>query len=130
MESKRFTKNDNGFICAHCGKEVEPLGYTSRNHCPFCLWSLHVDINPGDRACECRAPMEPVKVVTDPKKGYIIIHKCTKCGESKTENHVWGKETVHKAATVSSSFRLSSSTITYRCCRVSGSVPSKAAGLS
>ena len=51
MEQKRFTKNDNGFICAHCGKEVEPLGYTSRNHCPFCLWSLHVDINPGDRAC-------------------------------------------------------------------------------
>jgi hypothetical protein len=25
--------------------------------------------------------MEPVKVITDPKKGYIIIHKCTKCGE-------------------------------------------------
>ena len=81
MEQKRFTKNDSGFICKNCGKEVLPLGYTSRNHCPFCLWSLHVDINPGDRACECRAPMEPVKVITDPKKGYIIIHKCTKCGE-------------------------------------------------
>ena len=81
MESKRFSKNDNGFICAHCGKEVKPLGYTSRNHCPFCLWSLHLDINPGDRACECKAPMEPVKVITDPKKGYIIIHKCTGCGE-------------------------------------------------
>ena len=81
LEQKRFSKNDNGFICAHCGKEVLPLGYTSRNHCPFCLWSLHVDINPGDRACECRAPMEPVKVVTDPKKGYIILHRCTKCHE-------------------------------------------------
>ena len=81
VETKRFSKNDNGFICAHCGKEVKPLGYTSRNHCPYCLWSLHVDINPGDRACECRAPMEPVKVITDPKKGYIIIHKCTGCGE-------------------------------------------------
>ena len=81
LEQKRFSKNDNGFICAHCGKEVLPLGYTSRNHCPFCLWSLHVDINPGDRACECRALMEPVKVVTDPKKGYIILHRCTKCHE-------------------------------------------------
>ena len=81
METKRFSKNDSGFVCAHCGREVKPLGYTSRNHCPYCLWSLHVDINPGDRACECRAPMEPVKVVTDAKKGYIIIHKCTKCGE-------------------------------------------------
>lgn len=25
--------------------------------------------------------MEPVKVITDAKKGYIIIHKCTGCGE-------------------------------------------------
>jgi hypothetical protein len=25
--------------------------------------------------------MEPVKVVTDAKKGFIIIHKCTGCGE-------------------------------------------------
>lgn len=81
MEQKRFSKNDSGFICAHCGKSVEPLGYTSRNHCPFCLWSLHVDINPGDRACECGGEMEPVKVITDAKKGYIIIHKCTRCGE-------------------------------------------------
>ena len=81
METKRFTKNDNGFICAHCGKEVEPLGYTSRNHCPYCLWSLHVDVNPGDRASECRAPLEPVKVLTDPKKGFIVVHRCTKCGD-------------------------------------------------
>ena len=44
MEQKRFSKNDSGFICAHCQKTVEPLGYTSRNHCPFCLWSLPRDI--------------------------------------------------------------------------------------
>ena len=81
METKRFTKNDNGFICAHCGREVTPLGYTSRNHCPHCLWSLHVDVNPGDRACECRGRLEPVKVLTDPKKGFIIVHKCVRCGE-------------------------------------------------
>ena len=81
MEQKRFTKNDNGFICVHCGKTVEPLGYTSRNHCPFCLWSLHVDINPGDRPNDCGGGMEPVRVEPDPKKGYVIIHRCTKCGE-------------------------------------------------
>ena len=81
MEQKRFTKNDNGFVCEHCGKTVEPLGYTSRNHCPFCLWSLHVDINPGDRANECRGPMEPIRTEPDPKKGFVIIHRCTKCGE-------------------------------------------------
>ncbi len=81
MEQKRFSKNDNGFTCAHCNREVEPLGYTSRNHCPFCLWSLHLDINPGDRACECMGQMKPIKVETDAKKGYIIVHKCQKCGE-------------------------------------------------
>ena len=73
MEQKRFTKNDSGFTCAHCGREVEPLGYTSRNHCPFCLWSLHVDILPGDRANTCRAPMEPIRVEPDRRRGYIII---------------------------------------------------------
>lgn len=80
LEVKRFTKNDDSFICAHCGKEVKPLGYSSRNHCPFCLWSLHVDKNPGDRAEECRGELRPVKALPDAKKGYIIVHKCEKCG--------------------------------------------------
>lgn len=80
METKRFSKNDSGFICEYCGREVPPLGYTSRNHCPYCLWSLHVDENPGDRASECRAPLEPVFAEPDPKKGYIITHRCTRCG--------------------------------------------------
>jgi len=81
MEQKRFTKNDSGFTCAHCGKEVNPLGYSSRNHCPHCLWSLHVDINPGDRASECGGRMFPLRGEPDAKKGYIIYHKCEKCGE-------------------------------------------------
>ena len=81
MEQKLFTKNDCAFICKNCGLEVKPLGYTSRNHCPRCLYSLHVDINPGDRACECGGLMKPVKALPDPKKGFIIIHKCTVCGE-------------------------------------------------
>ena len=82
MEQKRFLKNDSGFICAACGKEVLPLGYTSRNHCPFCLSSLHVDVNPGDRANECRGILRPVSAVPDAKKGYIIIHRCERCGKT------------------------------------------------
>ncbi|MGI6167544.1 MAG: RNHCP domain-containing protein [Eubacteriales bacterium] len=80
METKRFAKNDAGFVCARCGAKVEPLGYSSRNHCPFCLWSLHVDNFPGDRSCCCGGLMEPVGALPDPKKGYIIVHRCTKCG--------------------------------------------------
>ena len=81
MEEKRFKKNDSGFVCENCGFEVEPLGYTSRNHCPKCLCSLHLDVNPGDRASGCGGIMDPIGAETDPKKGYIIIHKCRKCGE-------------------------------------------------
>ena len=81
METKRFSKNDNGFICANCGKEVLPLGKSSRNHCPFCLSSLHVDVFPGDRANECKGLLKAVAAICDPKKGYIIIHKCEKCGK-------------------------------------------------
>lgn len=81
METARFTKNDSGFTCTHCGREVAPLRYTSRNHCPYCLWSMHLDVNPGDRASDCMAPLEPVTAAPDPKRGYIITHRCTKCGE-------------------------------------------------
>lgn len=80
MEQKRFTKNDSGFICAHCGCEVKPLGYTSRNHCPTCLASLHVDILPGDRANTCGGIMLPYRAEPDPKKGYVLLYRCTKCG--------------------------------------------------
>ncbi len=79
-EGKRFTKNDGGFVCQHCGKTVEPLGYSSRNHCPFCLWSLHLDVNPGDRQSDCGGQMQPIKAEPDAKRGYIITHRCTKCG--------------------------------------------------
>lgn len=81
MEQKRFSKNDDGFTCVHCGREVKPLGYSSRNHCPFCLWSLHVDVNPGDRANPCKGPLEPISCEPDPKKGFIIVYRCQTCGE-------------------------------------------------
>lgn len=83
METKRFTKNDSGFICGHCGKTVSPLGYSSRNHCPFCLWSIHVDEMPGDRACTCGGLMQPYAVTINAKKGFVITHKCTICGAEK-----------------------------------------------
>ncbi len=78
---KNFTKNDQGFICGNCGKEVQPLGYTSRNHCPHCLYSLHVDIMPGDRANTCRGLMKPIYIEDNTKKGRVVHHKCTKCGK-------------------------------------------------
>ena len=80
MEQRRFTKKDEAFVCLHCGKEVLPMGTSSRNHCPFCLWSLHVDINPGDRANDCGGLLRPIRSEPDAKRGFIIIHKCERCG--------------------------------------------------
>ena len=71
MNTKRFTKNDNCFICENCGFEVKPLGYSSRNHCPKCLCSKHVDVMPGDRANTCGGVMEPIKVELDSKKATL-----------------------------------------------------------
>ena len=77
---RNFTKIDEEFICYNCGNNVEKLGYTSRDHCPKCLYSKHVDINPGDRAEKCQGILKPVSVETSSKKGYVIIYKCEKCG--------------------------------------------------
>lgn len=76
-------KNDNGFICRHCGYQVAPLGYTSRDHCPKCLYSIHIDNVPGDRANECLGDLVPISIESSSKKGYIITYKCSKCGEIK-----------------------------------------------
>ena len=85
--TKKFSKNDGGFICVNCKKEVKPLKYTSRNHCPHCLFSLHLDINPGDRKNLCGGILKPVMSEPSPAlaKGYAIIFECEKCGK-KTKN--------------------------------------------
>lgn len=75
--SKLFSRREENFTCEVCGKQVKGNGYT--NHCPDCLCSKHVDINPGDRASDCGGIMRPVAV--EMKDGdYIIVHKCEKCG--------------------------------------------------
>ena len=50
---KNFTKIDEEFICENCGQKIAKLGYTCRDHCRYCLYSKHVDVNPGDRQEEC-----------------------------------------------------------------------------
>jgi DNA-directed RNA polymerase subunit RPC12/RpoP len=75
-------KENTGFICEHCGKIVLPLSNGSyRNHCPFCLYSKHVDILPGDRQSQCGGLMEPISLKYKSAKGYQIIHRCLKCGQ-------------------------------------------------
>lgn len=75
---KKFKMRDEEFECENCGKLVSKANYTARDHCPYCLFSKHVDINPGDRACECRGLFEPVGIEKY-KDTYKILYKCRKC---------------------------------------------------
>jgi rubrerythrin len=80
INAKKFQRTRENFICENCGKEIIGNGYT--NHCPQCLWSKHVDLNPGDRICGCKGMMRPARI--ELKNGeYYIIHKCVKCGLEK-----------------------------------------------
>ncbi|MFC4767242.1 RNHCP domain-containing protein [Effusibacillus consociatus] len=80
-ETSKFTVRNEPFTCIWCGVEVQPLAGGCRNHCPECFYSLHLDINPGDRASECKGILEPVDVESHSKKGYMIVHRCKKCGQ-------------------------------------------------
>jgi rubrerythrin len=77
---KKFQRKIEDFVCDNCGATVKGTGYT--NHCPKCLYSKHVDINPGDRASDCGGLMSPVEIELSHGK-YIIIHRCGKCGYQK-----------------------------------------------
>lgn len=69
---------DENFICENCNRSVKKLKYTARDHCPYCLYSKHVDINPGDRLNTCKGMLKPVKIEKF-KNTYKIIYKCEKC---------------------------------------------------
>ena len=82
MDKKNFKMIDEGFTCNNCKKEVKPLLYTARDHCPFCLHSIHVDNNPGDRECTCHGDLVPIGVLPF-KNTYKIVYKCSRCGMIK-----------------------------------------------
>jgi hypothetical protein len=87
----RATENQS-FICAHCGERVHRLRNGSfRNHCPACLWSVHLDNTPGDRGSTCGGLMEPVRLEQPRGKGLAVVHVCTVCGR-RSRNRLAGDD--------------------------------------
>lgn len=86
---KKFNEIDDEFICENCGKKVPKLVYSSRDHCPFCLYSKHVDINPGDRMNNCKGLLVPIDIEKF-KNTYKIIYKCNKC--QKLHKNIMAKD--------------------------------------
>lgn len=91
----KLEEKKGGFRCCNCGQWVpfsEFMGTEHRNHCPFCLWSKHVDLEkPGDRKSKCQAGMKPIGLTFKheglDKYGKLrqgelmLIHECTSCGK-------------------------------------------------
>ncbi len=64
-------------------------GVHNRNHCPYCLWSRHLDLYAaGDRLSACKAPMRPLGLTMKPGHNkyapgggeMMLVHLCVDCG--------------------------------------------------
>ena len=81
------------FRCGNCHAIVSSMHMLSavnnRNHCPYCLWSCHLDLYAaGDRLSACKAPMNPVgltmkqsrnKYQLSPRGELMLVHECIEC---------------------------------------------------
>jgi hypothetical protein len=75
-------KHSRSFRCVQCRLDVstDAPGTQHRNHCPTCLWSRHVDDQPGDRAADCDSSMEPIAITVRGDGEWVLIHRCRGCG--------------------------------------------------
>jgi len=81
------------FKCAHCHVIVSSAqflsGVNNRNHCPYCLWSCHLDLYAaGDRLSACKGQMKPAgltlkkgrnKYQREPRGELMLVHECVEC---------------------------------------------------
>lgn len=84
---------NSDFKCIHCrhyvSSDSDLSGVVNRNHCPYCLYSRHLDLHKaGDRLSACKGQMKPAgltlkktnKKYGDEKQGELmLIHLCTEC---------------------------------------------------
>ena len=87
--------DEQGFTCRHCALYVpcHPAlaGVQNRNHCPYCLWSRHLDWRiAGDRMAGCRAALLPIGLTIKRSRTkyagardgeLMLIHRCTICAK-------------------------------------------------
>jgi hypothetical protein len=82
------------FKCGHCHGLVSSAhllsGVNNRNHCPYCLWSCHLDLfAAGDRLSACKGQMQPIGLTLKMGRNkyrresggeLMLIHRCVDCG--------------------------------------------------
>jgi RNHCP domain len=81
------------FKCRYCHNVVSAAhvlsGVNHRNHCPYCLWSCHLDLFvAGDRLSACKGQMKPIGLTMKKSRNryrletpreLMLIHECTEC---------------------------------------------------
>ena len=78
-----FIHKNEGFTCEHCAAVNPPAQGTCRDHCRECLYSVHVDHDPGDRKSDCKGLMKPISIdVKGDGTMDKIVYKCMKCGKN------------------------------------------------
>ena len=92
---KHHASSFGDFICGHCHNIVLAShalsGVNNRNHCPWCLWSCHLDLFPaGDRLSACKGQMKPIGLTMKKSRNkyrlesggeLMLIHECIECGD-------------------------------------------------
>src|SRR5690349_7159067 len=76
-------------------------GVNNCNHCPYCLWSRHLDLySAGDRLSACKGGMRPVgltmkkgrnKYASSPRGELMLVHECVDCA-SVSINRIAGDD--------------------------------------
>ncbi|HLD51146.1 hypothetical protein A3K34_01500 [candidate division WWE3 bacterium RIFOXYC1_FULL_40_10] len=81
------------FNCSNCQKKVDfnAPGTKNRNHCPYCLYSIHIDIEIGDRKNKCMGLMRPIGKLLKQDGEEVLVHKCETCGEVR-KNRIAGDD--------------------------------------
>ena len=90
---RRKRRRFPSFNCQHCRREIpaDATGTAHRNHCPLCLWSVHVDERPGDRKAACGGGMEPIAIWVRNDHEWSIVHRCGSC-KSVRVNRIAGDD--------------------------------------
>jgi hypothetical protein len=82
------------FKCDHCRYIVSAAhmlsGVNNRNHCPYCLWSCHLDLfEAGDRLSACKGQMKAIGLTMKKSRNkyqlksrgeLMLVHECMGCG--------------------------------------------------
>jgi len=89
----KHNPHNRDFSCIHCAQPVSASPLISRvqnrNHCPYCLWSRHLDLyEAGDRLSACKGAMRPIGITFKRARNryasgqgeLMIVHRCADCG--------------------------------------------------